>query len=77
LRGEEKKLKEEILVYQRRIEDTPKLEQELTLLNRDYDLLKSTYQSLKDKKIQSQMAENFEKKHIGGQFQNIRPSSLP
>jgi polysaccharide chain length determinant protein (PEP-CTERM system associated) len=77
LRGEEKKLKEEILVYQRRIEDTPKLEQELTLLNRDYDLLKSTYQSLKDKKIQSQMAENFEKKHIGGQFKILDPARYP
>ena len=78
LRGEEKKLKEEILIYQGRIEDTPKLEQELTLLNRDYDLLKSTYQSLKDKRIQSQMAETFEKKHvIGGQFKILDPAVYP
>lgn len=77
LRGEEKKLKEEMLLYQRRIEDTPKLEQELTLLNRDYELLKSTYQSLKDKKIQSQMAENYEKKHIGGQFKILDPARHP
>jgi polysaccharide chain length determinant protein (PEP-CTERM system associated) len=78
LRGEEKKLKEEILTYQGRIEDTPKLEQELTLLNRDYDLLKSTYQSLKDKRIQSQMAETFEKKHvIGGQFKILDPAVYP
>jgi polysaccharide chain length determinant protein (PEP-CTERM system associated) len=77
LRGEEKKLKEEILIYQRRIEDTPKLEQELTLLNRDYDLLKSTYQSLKDKKIQSQMAENYEKKHLGGQFKILDLAVYP
>jgi polysaccharide chain length determinant protein (PEP-CTERM system associated) len=78
LRGEEKKLKEEILIYQGRIEDTPKLEQELTLLNRDYDLLKSTYQSLKDKRIQSQMAETFEKKHvIGGQFKILDPAVFP
>jgi polysaccharide chain length determinant protein (PEP-CTERM system associated) len=76
-RGEERKLKEEILLYQRRIEDTPKLEQELTLLNRDYDLLKSTYQSLKDKKIQSQMAENYEKKHMGGQFKILDPARYP
>jgi polysaccharide chain length determinant protein (PEP-CTERM system associated) len=78
LRGEEKKLKEEILIYQARIEATPKLEQELTLLNRDYDLLKSTYQSLKDKRIQSQMAETFEKKHvIGGQFKILDPAVYP
>jgi polysaccharide chain length determinant protein (PEP-CTERM system associated) len=77
LRGEEKKLKEEIVIYQRRIEDTPKLEQELTLLNRDYDLLRTTYQSLKDKKIQSQMAENYEKKHLGGQFKILDPAVYP
>ncbi len=77
LKGEEKKLKEEILLYQKRIEDTPKLEQELTLLNRDYDLLKSTYQSLKDKKLQSQMAENYEKKHLGGQFKILDPARYP
>jgi protein tyrosine kinase modulator len=77
LRGEEKKLKEEIIIYQRRIEDTPKLEQELTLLNRDYDLSRSTYQSLKDKKIQSQMTENFEKKHLGAQFKILDPAVYP
>jgi len=77
LKAEEKKVKEEILLYQKRIEDTPKLEQELTLLNRDYDLLKSTYQSLKDKKLQSQMAENYEKKHLGGQFKILDPARYP
>lgn len=77
LKGEEKKLKEEILLYQKRIEETPKLEQELTLLNRDYDLLKATYQSLKDKKLQSQMAENYEKKHLGGQFKILDPARYP
>jgi polysaccharide chain length determinant protein (PEP-CTERM system associated) len=78
LKGEEKKLKEEILIYQRRIEDTPKLEQELSVLNRDYDLLKSAYQSLKDKRIQSQMAETFEKKHnISGQFKVLDPAVFP
>jgi len=77
LRGEEKKLKEEILLYQRRIEDTPKLEQEFSLLNRDYDLLKANYQSLMDKKIQSQMAENLEKKQQGEQFKILDPARHP
>jgi polysaccharide chain length determinant protein (PEP-CTERM system associated) len=77
LRGEEKKLKEEIVSYKKRIEDTPKLEQELSLLNRDSDLLKTTYQSLKDKKIQSQMAENLEKKQQGEQFKILDPARYP
>jgi hypothetical protein len=53
LKGEEKKLQEEIAHYQRRIEDTPRGEQELALLTRDYDLSKANYQSLLDKKIQA------------------------
>jgi len=77
LRGEEKKLKEEIVSYKKRIEDTPKMEQEFSLLNRDYDLLKTTYQSLKDKKIQSQMAENLEKKQQGEQFKILDPARYP
>ena len=60
-----------------RIEDTPKLEQEFSLLNRDYDLLKANYQSLMDKKIQSQMAENLEKKQQGEQFKILDLARYP
>ena len=77
LKEEEKKLKEQISLYQKRIEDTPKREQELLLLTRDYDLLKTNYQSLLDKKIQSQMAENLERKQQGEQFKILDPARLP
>lgn len=77
LRGEIKNLKDQILLYQKRIEDTPKREQELTLLTRDYDLLKSNYQSLLDKKIQAQMAESLERKQQGEQFKVLDPARLP
>jgi uncharacterized protein involved in exopolysaccharide biosynthesis len=76
-REEVKKLKEQIALYQRRIEDTPRREQELTLLTRDYDLLKTNYQSLMDKKIQAQMAENLERKQQGEQFKILDPARLP
>ena len=74
---EVKNLKEQINLYQRRIEDTPKREQELTLLTRDYELLKTNYQSLMDKKIQAQMAENLERKQQGEQFKILDPARLP
>jgi polysaccharide chain length determinant protein (PEP-CTERM system associated) len=74
---EGKKLKEQIVLYQKRIEDTPKLEQELVLLTRDYDLLKSNYQSLLDKKIQAQMAENLERKQQGEQFKILDLARIP
>jgi polysaccharide chain length determinant protein (PEP-CTERM system associated) len=77
LREEEKSLKEEIASYQKRIEDTPKLEQDLVLLTRDYEFLKANYQSLLDKKIQAQMAENLERKQQRDQFKVLDPARLP
>ena len=77
LKGEEKSLKEQIALYQRRIEDTPRGEQELTLLTRDYDLTKTNYQSLLDKKIQARMAENLERNQQGEQFKILDPARIP
>ncbi|MGZ3533937.1 MAG: GumC family protein [Thermodesulfobacteriota bacterium] len=77
LREEEKELKQQIAFYQRRIEDTPRREQELALLTRDYDLLKTNYQSLLDKKIQAQMAQNLEHKQQGEQFKILDPARVP
>ena len=78
-RGKEeaKNLKEQISIYQKRIEDTPRREQEIALLTRDYDLLKTNYQSLMDKKIQAQMAENLEQKQQGEQFKILDPARIP
>ncbi|MGZ3513372.1 MAG: GumC family protein [Thermodesulfobacteriota bacterium] len=77
LREEEKELKQQIALYQRRIEDTPRREQELAFLTRDYDLLKTHYQSLSDKKIQAQMAQNLEHKQQGEQFKILDPARVP
>ena len=77
LREEEKELKQQVSIYQRRIEETPRREQELILLTRDYDLVKNNYQSLMDKKIQAQMAENLERKQQGEQFKILDPARLP
>lgn len=77
LTKEEKDLKEQMNLYQRRIEDTPQREQELVLLTRDYDLLKTNYQSLLDKNLQAQMAANLERKQKGEQFKILDPAVLP
>jgi polysaccharide chain length determinant protein (PEP-CTERM system associated) len=77
LRSEEKNLREQIFAYQRRVEETPKREQELSLLTRDYELMKSNYQSLLDKKIQAQMAENLERDQQGEQFKILDPARIP
>ena len=76
-RGEVESLKEEIAIYRKRIEDTPKKEQEMGNLTRDYDLLKSQFQSLTDKKYASQMAENLERKQQSEQFMVLDPARFP
>jgi uncharacterized protein involved in exopolysaccharide biosynthesis len=83
-RSEAQRLKEEVInlkgqiaMYQKRIEETPKREQEMVQISRDYDLFKINYQSLLDKKIQSQMAENLERKQQSEQFKILDPARLP
>lgn len=76
-REEIKTLKEQIAYYQRRVEDTPKKEQEMLQMTRDYDLLKTNYQSLLDKKIQAQMSENLERKQQGETFRILDPARFP
>lgn len=77
LRREMSGLKEQSLAYQRRIEETPKWEQELARLTRDYELIKSKYHSLLDKKGQAQMAESLERKQQSEQFKVLDPAALP
>jgi polysaccharide chain length determinant protein (PEP-CTERM system associated) len=77
LESEGLKLLEQIAYYQRLVEDTPKKEQELLSIQRDYDNLQKTYDSLLESKVQAQMAVNMEKKQQGEQFRIIDPARLP
>jgi len=77
LKEEIRSIKEQIALYQKRIEETPRREQEMVDINRDYEILKMNYQSLMDKKYQSQMAENLERKQQGEQFRILDPAGLP
>jgi len=70
-------LQDTMTLYQKRVEDTPRREQEMVLLTRDYDLMKTSYQSLLEKKMQAQMAENLERKQQGEQFKVLDPARLP
>ena len=54
--------------YQDRAETAPAVEQELLTLMRDYENLKSSYQSLLDKRLHALVAENLEKRQKGAQL---------
>jgi len=66
-----------IATYKERIENTPKREQELLALKRDYENIKNTYDSLLNRKLESEIALHMEKKQKGEQFQIFDPAKLP
>ena len=67
----------QISIYQSRIENTPKREQELLSLRRDYENIKMTYSSLLSRKLESEIAVNMERKQKGEQFRVIDTAQLP
>ena len=77
LRTEQEHLKDRIELYQQRVENIPKREQEMSGLLRDYGLLQENYRSLLDRKIQAQLAENLEKRQQGEQFKILDPATPP
>jgi hypothetical protein len=71
------KLVKQIDIYQQRIEDTPKREQELFSLKRDYDNIKGLYDSMVQRKLDAEVSVNMEKKQKGEQFRILDRASLP
>jgi len=74
--SEREKLQEQIAIYKKRVEDTPKREQELLSLQRDYDNIRSAYHSLLGRQLEAQIAVNMEKKQKGEQFRIIDPARV-
>ena len=60
-----------------RIESTPKTEQELTSLSRDYDKLSENYVALLSKQLEAQMAGRLEQRWKGDRFRMLDPANLP
>ncbi len=77
LQAEKKELQAKIKEYQKRVEITPKVEQQLKELSRGYEVTKKQYQSLLDKRLQAELAANMERKQKGEQFKILDPAKLP
>ena len=75
--AEEQRLRGILGMYQARIEATPVRESELAALTRDYETLQQTYRSLLQKKEESQISANLEKRQIGEQFKILDPARMP
>ena len=70
-------LKQQIKEYQLRVESTPQREQELMTLKRDYENTQESYNSLLNRKLESEIAVNMEKKQKGEQFRIVDRAALP
>jgi len=77
LNKKEQKLRTEIDQYRTRLNLTPVREQQLTSMQRDYDLLRQHYGDLLRKEQESQLATNLEKRQEGQQFRLADPPNLP
>lgn len=75
--ADEKRLRDLLAEYQRRIEATPTRESELIELTRDYGTLQTMYQNLLAKKQESQISANLERRQIGEQFRILDPARMP
>jgi polysaccharide chain length determinant protein (PEP-CTERM system associated) len=70
-------LRSQIAVYQDRVENIPKREQELLSLRRDYENIQTTYESLLTRKMEADIAVNMERKQKGEQFRIVDPARIP
>ena len=60
-----------------RIERTPRREQDLLALERDYGNMKANYETLHEKRINARISENLDKRQKGERFRILDPANLP
>lgn len=77
LKGEAASIKDKMSLYQRRVENIPRRQQEMADIERDYNNLSGTYQQLLAKKQEAERAESLEKKQKGEQFRILDPAREP
>ena len=70
-------LKNKLSIYQQRVENTPKRQEELLSITRDYDNLNDAYNKLLDRRLEAQISVNMEKRQKGEQFQIIDSARIP
>jgi polysaccharide chain length determinant protein (PEP-CTERM system associated) len=67
----------QIAMYQRRLENTPKREQELALITRDYETTRELHRNLLAKRGEAEMAAELEQRQQGETFRVIEPARFP
>jgi polysaccharide chain length determinant protein (PEP-CTERM system associated) len=79
-KADEQRIRRAIDVYQARVENTPKSEQEFMEMTRDYEATRELYQTLSKRYDEALLAESMEQRQKGEQFRvldSALPSSVP
>ncbi len=76
-RNERKSVQEQIAKYQERVENTPRMEQQMAALQRDYNNARSNYLSLLNKQLEARLARNMELRQQGAQFRVLDKARKP
>lgn len=74
LKNDEQRLKDAITLYQARVERTPRREQEIQEVSRDYQTTRDHYQTLLKRYQEAQLAEDMEQRQKGEQFRVLDPA---
>jgi polysaccharide chain length determinant protein (PEP-CTERM system associated) len=77
LKARRANLTKQISLFEKRVENTPVREQQLTTIMRDYENIQRNYQSLLDKRLEAKISENLEKRQQGEIFRVLDPANFP
>jgi polysaccharide chain length determinant protein (PEP-CTERM system associated) len=76
-RKELDEINQQIGIYKKRVADTPQREEEMLSIRRDYNNINRLYQSLLNRKLESEIAVNMERRQKGEQFRILDSARLP
>ncbi len=77
IQGEMRELQKQAEMYQKRLDNTPKWAHELAVMNRDYEIARTKYQSVVSRKVEAEIAEELEAKSSKSLFNVISPAGVP
>jgi polysaccharide chain length determinant protein (PEP-CTERM system associated) len=75
--SDQKKLQNQVQLYQSRTAMSPGIEEQYKALTRDYDNAQNTYRDLLTKRSSSELATNMENQQQGEQMRILNPAGLP
>jgi len=74
--GDIGRLQKQVELYQARLERTPRWANELGIMQRDYEISRTKYQSLVSRRVEAELAQEMETKSAKSLFNVISPASV-